>query len=152
MSDQGNGAAPDGWSKMEEERKTDGKAKSENDKGSLGARLIHDPVARAVFFFFCCFFFSFLFSCQTLGFGNGKRSHKKRRRQFQLIGSRSLWPIGSMSFLTWQDRSERTQTHTRTHAQDPDTCPCAVTFYLSSLFIIVRQCQRQTGKGYDVNE
>lgn len=43
--------ATDGWSKLWR-RKIDGKAKSENDKGSLGARLIHDPVVRACFLFF----------------------------------------------------------------------------------------------------
>lgn len=50
MSDQENSAATDGWSKLWR-RKIDGKVKSENNKGSLGARLIHDPVVRAFFFF-----------------------------------------------------------------------------------------------------
>lgn len=31
-------------------RKIDGKAKSENDKGSLGTRLIHYPLVRGFFF------------------------------------------------------------------------------------------------------
>lgn len=94
----------------------------------------------------------FFFSCQTWGFGNGKQSDKKRRRQFKLIGSWSLWHIGSKSFLTWQGRRRLERAHKHTHTQNPDTCPYTVTFYLSFLFIIAWQCKRQTGKGYDVNE
>lgn len=41
------------------------------------------------------------------------------------------------------DLPRDTQTHTRPHA---------VTFYLSFLFIIAKQCARQTGKGYDVSD
>lgn len=120
--------------------KIDGKAKSENDKGSLGARLIHYPVVRGISFFF--------FLYQTLGF-KWKGGRQESGRQIQLIGSWSLWQIGSKTFLTWQGICRLKHTHTQI---DPDTHPYAVTFYLSFLFIIVRQCKRQTGKGYDVNE
>lgn len=58
--------------------KIDGKAKSENDKGSLGARLIHYPVVRGISFFF--------FLYQTLGFLNGKEADKKAGGRFSLLG------------------------------------------------------------------
>lgn len=41
------------------------------------------------------------------------------------------------------DLPRGTQTHTRSYA---------VTFYLLFLFIIAKQCTRQTGKGYDVSD
>lgn len=56
-----------------------------------------------------------------------------------------------------RDMQTRAHTHTQRQIQkptqiDPDIRPCAVTFYLSILFIIVWQCKRQTGKGYDVTD
>lgn len=75
----------------------------------------------------------------------------------QLIGSWSLWQIRSKTwvknFLTWQWIGRLRHTFRQMHKptqMDTDAQSCAVTFYLSFLFIIVWQCKRQTGKGYDV--
>lgn len=89
-----------------------------------------------------------------------EKRQTRREEAAQLIGSWSLWQIGSKTwvknFLTWQGlcRLRHTCIHTQMHKPTqivPDTRPCAVTFYLSILFIIVWQCKRQTGKGYDVS-
>lgn len=54
-------------------------------------------------------------------------------------------------------KDKQTGAHTHTHTYKPtqigsDVHPYAVTFYSSVLFIIVWQCKRQTGKGYDVSD
>lgn len=129
LSDQENSAAIDGWSKMWG-REIDGKAKSETDKGLLCARLIHYDVVREGFF------------CEKkciLKWKGGGRVSFLGHEVCIRSGQRCWWKYSAWS--------------TRIHTQiGPDMCLYAVTFYLSFLFIIVRQSKRQTGKGYDVND
>ena len=119
-----------------------------NTKGASGARMIHYPAVRFIFFLF----FSFLFR-RGWGFKMERRQTREEEAAcgFSSLGhgvcGRSGQRRAYKNFLTWQrghaDRSTDTQTGV-------DARSCAVTFYLSILFIIVRQHKRQTGKGYDV--
>lgn len=66
-----------------------------------------------------------------------KQSHKKKeKRQFQLIGSRSLWQIGSMSLLTWQDGLKRTHPRTHTHALETQTRGRALSHSICLLYLL----------------
>lgn len=141
LSDQGNSAATDGWSESWR-RKLMEKLSLKMTKDRWVPDWYIIPSRDSFFFFFL----------KTLGFSNGKEADEKRGGTFSLLGhgvcgrsgQRHFWP--GKGYAYW---GARTHTHTQI---DPDTRPYAVTFYLSFLFIIVRQCKRQTGKGYDVKE
>lgn len=130
-----NSAEIDGWGKLWG-RETDGKAKSETDKGLLCARLIHHDVVKDLF----------LWNIGVFKWKGGGRVSLLGHGVCISPGQRCWWkPF-------WPGKGYSAQS-TRIHTQiGPDMCLYAVTFYLSFLFIIVRQSKRQTGKGYDVND
>ena len=95
------------------------------------------------------FFFLFLF-VRRWGFLSRMEADKEGGGSSSLLGHGVCGGSGQRrGWKTFWPGNAGWGTHTQI---EPDTRPCAVTLYLSILFIIVRHCKRQTGKGYDVTD